>query len=214
MSYKFPDGAHFYFSQTFAAAKTISAFTNANPGVATSVAHGYVDDDELLLLSGWEDATDSVYRADQLSADTFTLKGLDTSNTTFFTAGGGVGSTVQKISSWQEIPQVLSISTTGGGARNATISPLSRRRSIQVAIGTEPVTIELGIGHDTSSAVFTAMLAVAKTLTRVAFKMVLADGSATYGYGNMMTTSFPQLQAGQANQARVTLSLLGQDVAY
>lgn len=214
MSYKFPDGAHFYFSSTFAAAKTISAFTNANPGVATSTSHGYADDDELLLTSGWEDATDSVYRADQLTTDTLSLKGLDTSNTTFYTVGGGVGSTLQKISSWQEIPQVLTINTSGGGARKSTISPLSRRRPIEVAIGTEPVSIELGIGHDATNAIFQAMLAIAKALTKVAFKMVLADGSAVYGYGNMMTTSFPQLQAGQANQAKVTLSLLGQDVAY
>ena len=69
MAYYFPEGSKFYFSTTFAAAKTITALTNANPAVATSVAHGYADDDELLLTSGWEDATDSVFRADQLTAE-------------------------------------------------------------------------------------------------------------------------------------------------
>jgi hypothetical protein len=214
MAYKFPDGAHFYFSSTFAAAKTISAFTNANPGVATSVGHGFADDEELLLISPWEDATDTVFRADQLSADTLSLKGLDTSSVNFFGAGGGVGSTLQKISAWQEIPQVLTIATSGGDARTATIAPLSRRRPINVALGTNPVSITLTIGHDASNAVFQQMLAVTKALTKVAFKMVLSDGSATYGYGNLVTGSLPGMQAGRENQANVALTFLGQDIAY
>ena len=49
MAYYFPEGSKFYFSKTFAAAKTISAITNANPAVATSTSHGYVNGDEILL---------------------------------------------------------------------------------------------------------------------------------------------------------------------
>lgn len=214
MAYKFPDGASFQFSTTFATAKTITAFTNANPGVATSVAHAYVDDDELLLVSPWEDATDSVFRADQLTADTLSLKGLDTTNLTFFPAGAAAGSTLQKISAWQTIPQVLTISTSGGDARRATISPLARRTPINVPLGLNPVDIELTIGHDASNATYQQMLAITRALTKIAFKMVLADGSATYGYGNMVVGSFPQLQSGQANQVTVGINLLGRDIAY
>lgn len=214
MAYKFPDGASFQFSTTFAAAKTITAFTNANPGIATSVAHGFADDDELLLVSPWEDATDSVFRADQLTADTLSLKGLDTTNLTFFPAGAAAGSTLQKISAWQTIPQVLTISTSGGDARRATISPLARRTPINVPLGLNPVDIELTIGHDASNATYQQMLAITRALTKIAFKMVLADGSATYGYGNMVVGSFPQLQSGQANQVTVGINLLGRDIAY
>ena len=214
MAYKFPDGASFQFSTTFAAAKTISAFTNANPGVATSTSHGFSDDDELLLVRGWEDATDSVYRCDQLTADTFTLKNLDTTNTTFFPAGAGASSTVQKVSSWQVIPQVLSIATAGGDARRATISPLSRRTPINVPLGLNPIDITLTIGHDASNAVYQTMLGISRALTKVAFKLVLADGSATYGYGNMVVGSMPSMQSGRENQATVAINLLGRDVAY
>jgi len=215
MAYKFPDGASFQFSTTFAAAKTISAFTNANPGVATSTAHGYADDDELLLIAdGWEDATDSVFRADQLTADTLSLKGLDTSSTTFFPAGGGAGATLQKISNWKAIPQVLTIATAGGDARRATISPLARRTPINVPLGLNPVDITLTIGHDASNTIFQEMLVITRALTKIAFKMVLADGSATYGYGNMVVGSMPNMQSGRENQATVAINLLGRDVAY
>ena len=82
MAYYFAEGSKFYFSQTFAAAKTVTAISNASPAVATSVAHGYVDGDELLFTSGWELANNSIFRADQLTADTFGITGLNSSNTT------------------------------------------------------------------------------------------------------------------------------------
>ena len=84
MAYYFPEGSKFYLSTTFAGAKTITAVTNANPAVATSTSHGYVDNDVVLFTSGWEDATDSVFKVDQQTADTFQLLGLNSSSTTNF----------------------------------------------------------------------------------------------------------------------------------
>ncbi len=213
MAYKFPDGASFQFSTTFAAAKTISGFTNANPGVATSTSHGYTDGNELLYVGGWEDATDSVYRADQLTADTLSLLGLDTTSTTFFPTGAGVG-TLQAVSSWQTIPQILTINTSGGDARRATISPLARRTPINVPLGLNPVDIELVLGHDSSNSVYQQMLAITRALTKCAFKLVLADGTTTYGYGNMVVGSFPSLQSGRENQVTAAINLLGRSVEY
>ena len=130
MSYSFPEGSKFFFSQTFAAAKTLSAMTNANPTVGTSVGHGFVDGDEALLISGWEDATNAVFKLDQLTVDTVGILGLDTSSTSFYPAGGGANSTLQKISNWVEIPQILTITTQGGDPRFTTVSPLARRNSL------------------------------------------------------------------------------------
>ena len=77
MAFNFPAGSRFQFSSTFAPAKTISALSNANPAVATSTAHGYTTNDEILLTSGWEDATDSVYKVTVIDANSFSLQGLD-----------------------------------------------------------------------------------------------------------------------------------------
>ena len=48
MALYFAEGSSQQFSQTFASAKTITGITNANPAVATSVAHGYTTGDEIL----------------------------------------------------------------------------------------------------------------------------------------------------------------------
>lgn len=213
MSYFFPEGSKFYFSQTFAADKTITAITNASPAVATSVAHGYSDNDEILLTSGWEDATDTVYKVDQLTADTFSLLGLNTTNTDFYAAGTGTG-TAEKISGWTEIPQVLTIATSGGDARFTTISPIARRNSINVPTGFNPTSITLTLGHDPSNANYETMLDISRTLTKVAFKMVLSGGAVTYGYGYMSVSEAPSLNVNQANQVTAALSLLGRSISY
>lgn len=214
MAYAFPEGAKFYFSQTFAAAKTLATMSNANPTVAGSVAHGYVDNDELLLTSGWEDATDTVFKADQLTADTFSLLGLNTLNTGFFAPGGGASSTTQKISGWTEIPQVLTISSTGGDARFTTINPLARRNAINVPTGFNPTNITLGLGHDAANANYLVMLDISRTLAKVAFKLQLSGGAVSYGYGHMVVSEMPSLNVNQANQVTCAMALLGRSISY
>lgn len=214
MSYNFPEGSRFLFSNTFAAAKTLSAMTNANPCVATSTTHGYVDNDELLLTSGWEDATDTVFKADQLTADTFSLLGLDTSNTSFYSAGGGANSSAQKISNWLEIPQVLSIGTSGGDPRFTTISPLARRNQINVPTGFNATSITLTLGHDASNANYQTMLGISRALSKVAFKMVLSGGATTYGYGYLAVSEVPSLNVNQANTVQASFTLLGRAISY
>ena len=214
MAYAFPEGSRFQFSTTFAAAKTISAMTNANPSVCTSTAHGYADNDELLLTSSWEDATDTVWRADQLTADTFSLLGLDATSTSFYPAGAGANSTAQRITGWTDIPQVLTIATSGGDARFTTISPLAKRNAINVPTGFNPTTITLTLGHDPSLAAYQTMLGISRALSKVAFKMIISGGGTTYGFGYMSVSEAPSLNVNQANQVTAAITLLGRSISY
>lgn len=213
MSYFFPEGSKFYFSKTFASAKTITALSNASPAVATSTSHGYTDGDEVILTSGWEDATDTVFKVDQLTADTFSLLGLNATDTNFYAAGTGTG-TASKVSSWTEIPQVLTIATSGGDARFTTISPIARRNAINVPTGFNPTSITLTLGHDPSNANYETMLDISRTLSKVAFKMVLSGGAVSYGYGYMSVSEAPSLNVNQANQVTAALTMLGRSISY
>ena len=213
MSYYFPEGGKFYYSTTFAAAKTITALTNASPAVATSTTHGYSDGDEVLISSGWDDVNDSVYKVDQLTADTFSLVDLDTTNTDFFPASTGTG-TAKKISSWVEIPQILTINNTGGDPNFAEIRPLARRNAIKVPIGFQAESINMEIGLDPANATYKAMLAIGRVSTKCAFKQVVPGGLVTYGYGYMITSQRGKQQAGNAITASVVLTILGSSVSY
>lgn len=213
MAYAFPEGSSQQFSTTFASAKTISAITNANPAVATATAHGYATGDEILLTSGWEDATDSVFKIEVVDANSFKILGLDSSNTGYFPAGSGVG-TAQKISGWTVIPQVLSISSSGGDARFTDVSPLSKRNAIKIPTGFNATSITLSMAHDPSLAAYQTMLGISRSLSKVAFKQVLGGGSTTYGYGYLSVSEMPKLNNNSVNTVDAAMTILGRSISY
>ena len=213
MAYNFPEGAAFYFSSTFASAKTISAVTNADPAVCTSTSHGYSDGDIVLFSSGWEDATDRCYKVDQIDSNSFELEGLNTTNTTFYAASAGTGSTYA-VSSWVSIPQVLSVATQGGDARFTQVAPLARRNSTQVATGFNPSSLNLTLAYDHSNANYVSMLAVSRALTKVAFKLTLSGGAYMLAYGYLTVSEVPQMAVNQVLTVNASLSFLNPPVSY
>lgn len=213
MSYYLPDGGRLYMSTTFAAEKTISAVTNANAAVATSTTHGYSDNDELLFVSGWEDATDTVWRANQLTADTFELVGLDATDTDIYPAGTGTGTTA-KISGWTELQQWLESSPSGGDVRYVDVNPISRRNGIRIPAGFNPMSFDLEFGYDGALASQIAMIAASRTFTKAAFKLVAAGGLTGYFYGNISFSEMPTMQKGDVMRARAGVSVLGRFISY
>jgi len=213
MAYYFPEGTKVYYSVTFAAAKTITAVTNASPAVATSTSHGYTDLDPVLLLSGWEDANNTVWEVDQQTADTFNITGLDSTSTTYYPAGSGTG-TAQKVSTWVEVPQILTINSNGGGTKYGTVSPLATRNDIKTPIGFEASSIDLELGYDPANAVQVAMAGITRAFTKVALKLVVPGGGRIYGYGNLMLSEVPKLSKGNAITKPASISFDGRMVSY
>lgn len=213
MSYYLPEGSKIYMSSGFDAAKTVSAVTNANPAVATSTSHGFSNNDELLFTSGWEDATDSVWRAGGVATNTFNVTGLDASDTSWFPVSGGVG-TVQKVSGWTELTQWLDIQSQGGDARLVNVEPLGRRNAISMPAGFNAQSITLTFGHDIASASQLAMIAASRGLQKRAFKAVIAGGMTGYFYGNISLSEMPQMQRGQVLRVQASISVLGRFVSY
>ncbi len=211
--YYFPEGSKFYYSTTFAAAKVVSALSNADPAVASATAHGYSDDAEVLIKSGWDDINESVFKVDQLTADTFSLMDQDTTDVNWYPAGTGTG-TAQLVSSWTEIPQILTLDNSGGDVKYGTVSPLSKRNAINVPIGLNPETLTLTIGHDPANATYKAMLKIGRARTLCAFKQVIPGGGVTYGYGYMITSERAKQSAGNANSVPVGISIQGRSISY
>lgn len=213
MSYYFPEGSKFYFSSTFAAAKTVSGVSNANPALATSTSHGYSDGDIVLFESGWEDATDSVFKVDQQSADTFQLLGLNSTDTDFYPAGAGTGTT-KAVSSWTEIPQILSVSASGGDARFTTVDLLAKRNSLSIPTGFNAMSVTLQLAHDPGNANYATMLDLSRTLSPVAFKVVMSGGAVGYAYGYLSVSEMPSMTRNQVNSVNAAISFLGRFITY
>lgn len=216
MAYSFADGARFYLGTTLAAAINVTAISNASPAVITTATNSYTLGDEILLASGWEDMTDSVYKPSAVTTTSLTLGGstpIDTTDTNFYPSGSSGGS-VQKISTWTEIGQVLNINSSGGDPKFVNIEPLARRNAIQVPVGFNPQSMTLDIGYDPTLPGYQALVAAARTLSKRPFKFVLAGGQTGYGYGYVSVSEMPRLQKGQANQVTASIALLGKFIGY
>ena len=213
MAYSLPEGSSQQFSNTLASAKTVTAITNANPAVATCTGHGYTTGDEIMLSSGWEDATDSVYKIEAVDANSFKILGLDTTNTSFFPTGSGGGS-AQKLSAWTAIPQVLTISASGGDARFTDVNPLAKRNGIRIPTGFNATSVTLSLGFDATTPAYKTMVGISRSLAKVAFKQVLSGGSVQYGWGYLTVSEFPKLNNNSVNTVDSALTFLGRTMSY
>ena len=101
-----PTGSTFFIASAFAASKTTTIVTNASEAVVTSAGHGYSNGDIVEMTSGWGRLNRRDFRIKSVATDTFVLEGADTSSTTFYPAGTGVGS-VRKISTFTQITSVM-----------------------------------------------------------------------------------------------------------
>lgn len=214
MAYYFPEGSILQFSTTLAAAVTVSAATNASPcAVTTSTSHGYSTNDELLYETGWSDINESVFKFTNSTATTGSLQELDTSNTSFYPAGAGVG-TLRKLSSWTTVPQVIDINTTGGDARFTPIELLANRNSTQVATGFNPTAINFVLADDPQNTVVKEMLRISRTLSKCAIKILVSGSAPMYGYGYMTLSELPQMARNQVNRLAGVVTLTSRATRY
>ena len=214
MAFYFPQGTKAYYSNTLAAAKTVTAVTNASPAVASAVSHGYTDLDPVLFASAWSDSNDTVFEVDQLTADTFSLLGLDATNTSVYPSGSGAGTT-KKISTWIEVPQILSIGASGGGIKYGTISTLGSRQDTKQPIGFEAQGLDIKIGYDPANVIITGMQALTRAFGKVAFKLLIPGGGRVYGYGNIACSEFPEIGSKDSPiQLSVGIGFDGRAISY
>lgn len=213
MAFYFPEGTRLYFSTTLGTAKSITALTNANPAVATSAAHGFVDGDELLVNSGWGDIDEMVFKADQLTTDSFGLVDLDTTDTGFYPPASGTG-TAKKISTWVEVPQLLTLSTDGGDTRFTDVGLLSRRQDIRIPTGFNPSSMNMTLAWDPNQANFKAMLAISRTIRQAAIKIAVGGGAVIYGYGYLSVREAPAFNRNQVLEVSGGLTMNNRPMSY
>lgn len=219
MAYSFADGSRFFIGDGFGASVAISSISNDDPAVVTTgTTHGFSSNDEILIDSEWDDISGGVYLAKDASGSSFTLggdPGIDTSNTDFYPAGANAGAgSAKKVSTWVEIGQVLSISSSGGDPRFVEIAPLAKRNATQVPVGFNPQSIDIEVGYDPTMTSYKKMLAAARTLTPLPFRMQLAGGIRGYGYGYISVSELPLLDRDQPNRVNASIALLGKFIGY
>ncbi|AHC82523.1 MULTISPECIES: phage tail protein [Pseudomonas] len=213
MAAKFPlpNGAVLEIASVFGAAVAFTALTNAAPPVATAADHDIANGDVLLVSSGWALIADRAVSAANVAADTFALKGLNTTNTDKYTPGAGVGS-VLPVTAWAQISKVTAFASAGGEQQYLTVGYLEDDDDRQFPTNRNPITLSITV-EDQPTAAYVALVenyGDSKELVVVRLKLPGGDQILYPGYVSITTT--PTMDRNSLMTRTISIALSGRPV--
>ena len=212
MAVSLPNGVTLAVASAVASAVTVTAVTNASEAVVTAT-NTYTNGDYVLFSSGWSRANNRVFRIKTVSGTGFTLEGFDTSSVTLFPAGSGTGS-VFKITTWTQITQVLSCTSSGGDPQYQTYSFLEQDYDSQIPTTTSAQSLALELADDPTLAGYAAVKAVALTRANTPLKATLPSGGVILYSGIFAFDETPSLTKGNLMSVKAGVALQGRPVRY
>lgn len=215
MSATLANGAIVSIATTYGSALTVSAITNANPGVATSTAHGLTNGDILEITSGWLGIDARPVRVSGSVTNSFNLEGIDTTSTVTFPAGAGTGS-VRKVATWTQLSQVMEPATSGGEQRFTNWNYLedgnASERSKPTNRSAKILTLKLA---DDPSLAWNSVLAAADLAgTPRIIRIALPNGSYLYYNSYIGFDPEPTLSFNGIMQVSLTLTSAARFIRY
>lgn len=200
-------GVQFALATAFAAAKTITAISNANPAVASSTAHGYLADDVLWLTSGWSRLSKRVTEVLAApTADSFSMKEIDATSTVLYPPLGGVG-TARKVSTWAVINQVMNVNPSGGEPRFVTGRYLETDVDLSAPDGFSPQQWTLDLDIDSKGlAGYLALQSQSESRVETVLRITTSANFRTYFPCFVAFNESPIMAEGQFTRVRAVIS--------
>lgn len=162
-------------SKTETTAKTVSAITQASPGVATSTSHGLADGSVgyFNAVTGMVNLEGQAARVDAPVTNTFNLEGINTTNYPAFTAG-----TFVPVSVWSTLSRAAAYDIGGGGADpiDTTVLLDTIRQNANGLLDAQTVKIDLKL-DTTDEEALTLVRAAALSQAYLVYRITLSDGS-------------------------------------
>lgn len=175
-----PTGTLFSVATAFGTPVTITAVTNATEAVVTSAAHGLANGDIVEVTSGWGGLQLRSVRIKSVSTNNFTLENVDTSNTTMFPAGSGIGS-ARKVNTWVQITSVMKPNSSGGDPKKVTYRFVESNVEYNINDGFSAVDRTFEVDADSiASPGYIALKALTQVQTTTILRSVAKSGSVTY----------------------------------
>jgi len=213
MAFKLPNGAILEIAATLSAAKSVTALSNANPAVATAAAHGLAAGDIIVVNSGWTRLNDKVVRISDADSGTFDLEGIDTTKTTVYTPGAGLGS-VREVSTWAQISQITDVATSGGDQQFTTFGFLEEDEDRQLPTTKSPISMTVTVADDPALAYVPVCEAADEDKEARPLRLTLPNGSVIYYNAYVSITSTPALSRNNIMTRAITLSLASRPTRY
>lgn len=172
MAYK-TQGALLSIETVRASAKTITAITAANPGVVSSTAHGYTNGQIVAItgIVGMVQLNNRIFQVNNVAANTFELKGVDTTAYTAYSSGGSAF-----LLTLTPVGQVQNVDASGGAAADIDVTHLqSLGKEYLIGLPDQP-DYSFQLWMDNSDTGQSALRAARDTQVAKGFTLLGADG--------------------------------------
>jgi hypothetical protein len=212
MSASFPNGTVFAIGSAYGSDVTISAVSNANPGVATAAGHGYSDND-IILLAMPSRLDGRVVRVDTPATGSFNLEGINTTSTTLYPSGFGVG-TSKEVSTFTSLSQVVDSQSSGGEQQFYQWVYLEDGRQRQRPTFTNARAMTLTLDYDPALAWHQALLDRAVANEVSALRATLPNGAKLYWGVYVGYDGEPTFTINENQKVSLSLSLAAPHTRY
>ncbi|MBU0752365.1 MAG: phage tail protein [Gammaproteobacteria bacterium] len=193
-----------------AAADTITAITKANPGVATSVAHGMSDGDIVVLtVQGMHQLDGRVARVANKTLDTFELEGIDTTLFDTFTSG-----TSEVITFGTALSTATNVSASGGDFDFIDVTTIHDNVKKQIPGLANPATFSFENIWDVSDAGLVALKSASDSQAKRACRFTFANGQKLYFTGYIGASLLPTGSAQEVVKTSVVITMFGKPTVY
>lgn len=206
-----PNGAVLEIASVLGTAIPFTALSNAAPPVATAVGHDIKNGDVLLVSSGWARITDRAVRAASVVADTFSMKGLDTTDTDVYTPGAGLGS-VAPVTAWAQISKVTAFAVSGGEQQYLTVGYLEDDDDRQMPTNRNPLSISITVEDQPTAGYVSVIEKLGDTKALTILRLKLPNGDQILYPGYVSITSSPTMERNQLMTRIISVGLSGRPI--
>ena len=212
MSVALPNGIVLAIATAYGSPVTVTAASNAAEALLTAV-NTFTAGDYVAYASGWSKANNRVFRVKTPTGTNLVLEGFDTTNTTLYPIGSGTG-TVTKITTWQQITQIMGCTSSGGDPQYQTYSFLEQDFDTQIPTTTSAQTLALEIADDPTLAGYQAIKTVAASRAITALRATMPQGGFILYNGIFAFDETPSLTKGNLMAVKAGVALQGRPVRY
>lgn len=213
MAFRLPNGTTFDIETARGSATAYTAITNANPPVVTMPAHGLETGDVVVITSGWSKLVNRGARVTVVSDDTFSLTGIDTTNTDLFPAGMGAGR-LEIVSGFLQIPQITEPTANGGEQQFVTVGFLEDDQDIQIPSTKSAATLTLPVADDPDQPYVAIVEAADQDKKPRLLRANLPGGSKINYFGYVSITKTPTLARNALMTRTISVALTGEPTRY
>ncbi len=210
MAVSLPNGSQIFIASGYATSKNMTAITNAVAAVSTlEASHGVAVGDYVEVTSGWSRLTGKILKAGAVSTNDVTWLGLDTTSTSAYPTGQGVGS-VREISGWTQLLQILSTSSNGGEQQFTEYQLLESDSQRRIPTTKSAAGLTISVADDQTLAGFILASAANDDRLPRAVKIVLPSGKEILYNAYISLNKTPSLTVNEIMACELTLSFVAE----